>query len=59
MKDESRTSKQLNLNKCLENSEAKTRLLQFFETLIEIAEENPELIIENRVLNNKKMDNKH
>ncbi len=59
MKDESRTSRQLNLKKCLENNEAKTRLLQFFETLIDIAKENPELITENHVLNNKEMDNKH
>jgi len=59
MHDEDRSSKQLKLNKSLENNEAKTRLQQFFETLIEIAKENPELITENRVLNNKEMDNKH
>ncbi len=36
MQDENSTSKQLKLNKCLENVETKNRLLQFFEVLVKI-----------------------
>ena len=55
MQSESRSSKQLKLKKCLENSEARNNLLNFFETLIEIAKENPELIQENPNLDIEEM----
>ena len=56
MQSESRSSKQLKLKKCLENSEARNNLLNFFETLIEIAKETPELIQENPHLANEEME---
>ncbi len=36
MSSESRSSQQIKLNECLDNSEAKNQLLQFFEVLIKI-----------------------
>lgn len=36
MQDESRSSKQLKLNKCLENAEVQNRLLRFFEVMMKI-----------------------
>jgi hypothetical protein len=54
MQSESRSSKQLKLKKCLEDLEVKNNLLYFFETLVEIARENPELIPENPHLNKEK-----
>jgi len=57
MQSEKRSSKQLKLKKCLEDLEAKNNLLNFFETLVEIAKENPELIQENPHLNNRESKN--
>jgi len=56
MQSENSFSKKLELQKCLEDPEAKNNLLGFFETLIEIAKENPELIQKNLNLNNEEME---
>lgn len=47
MKSESRSPKLLKLKKSLEDTEVRNNLLKFFETLVEIAKENPELIQDN------------
>ena len=44
MNFENRSSLQTNLDECLEDTEAKNTLLGFFDTLLEIAKENPEII---------------
>ena len=55
MQSENSFSKKLKLKKCLEDLEAKQNLLGFFETLIEITKENPELIQENPNLDIEEM----
>ncbi len=44
MSSENRTSKNRELEECLQDSESRNNLLGFFETLIDIAKENPEII---------------
>jgi len=52
MQSESRSSKQLKLNKCIENSEAHNRLLTFFQMLNQINKR--ENLVKNENPNNKR-----
>ena len=54
MQSENRTSKNRELEECLQDSETRNNLLGFFETLLEITKENPELIEQNPVIKKEK-----
>ena len=56
MQSEDRSSNKLKLYNCLDDTEAKKTLLGFFETLVEIAKENPELIQKNPPKKNEKIE---
>ena len=56
MQSEDRSSNKLKLYTCLEDTEAKNTLLGFFETLVEIAKENPELIQQNPLIKKEKIE---
>ena len=58
MQSENRTSKNRELEECLQDSESRNNLLGFLETLLEIAKENPEIVQESPRLQSLESEDK-